>query len=360
MRWAIGRPYAWAVPAYCLVNLLFFTQIQPYLPLGDELLSNGDFARGVEDWTLQGAAAGVVAEEGLLTIEHRAATSTTLAQCWPASEVPRRPLLAAEARSHDVVRGTKSWHRARIDLVGYDAQGRGLYWARTLLLGLENDHPWRSAEALFQVPMEAQRVCLEISLYSASGRFQVRHLSLTGGEESMSYRAGRLLLLAGWAGMAAWLFPPLYRHYRRRPLGRWLLLAGILLLVGVLLPHELRQQLEAGVLDILAGIGLHLAPAEFDVTRSPWALWPAHWDLSKFSHLLGFALIAVLLGADRDLAPGRRISVLLLLAAASEILQFFIPLRTPRLSDLAVDATGIILGLGLAAVWRRYLLPIRK
>jgi VanZ family protein len=44
----------------------------------------------------------------------------------------------------------------------------------------------------------------------------------------------------------------------------------------------------------------------------------------------------------------RGLSALLLLAVATELMQFFVPLRTPRLSDVIVDSSGVSLGLLLS------------
>ncbi len=354
--------YFGVVLFYCLINLLFFLTSQPYRSLGNELLTNGDFSEDFAGWSVQGESSRLSLQSSVLTIDHPVAASTTLAQCWPAETLPQPLLLSAEGRSDGVVHGSKPWHQARIDLVGYDVHDRGQYQVRTRLLSLEGDRPWQAAKALFRLPAVAQRVCLEISLYTAPGRFQARHLSLTQGVESTPHRIGRWLLLAGWAVMAIWLVRPLYRHYRHHAPGRWLLLVGLLILVGVLLPHELRQQLEEGIVRVLAVSGLRIAPAETLFTQSGWALWPAQWDLSKLSHLFGFALLAALLVVDRSVGLGRRVAMLLLLAVTTETLQFFVPLRTPRLSDLVVDSLGIAIGLGLSApiVWLVYRFSTRR
>lgn len=349
-----------AVVVYCLLNLLFFTTSQAYRASGAELLKNGDFGLGDQGWRLQGEAAGVSFEGGVLSIEHAAATSTTLSQCLPTASLAQPLLLTGAARSRGVVRGDKSWHRARIDLVGYDADGAGLYGVPTRLLSLEGDRPWRKARAHFRLPTQAQRVCLEISLYHAAGRFQVKQLSLTQGVKSTSHRIGRLLLLTGWAGLALWLLPPLYRRYREQPLGRWLLLVTALILVGVLLPQALRQPLESGIWQVLEAIGWPLTPVDTPAMEEGWSLWPAAWDISKFSHLLGFFLLATLLAAQRATDLGRRLGLLLSLALVSETLQFFVPMRTPRLSDLVVDGAGIGIGLALGALWFRLRAFVRR
>lgn len=339
--------------AYCLLNLLFFLTVRPYLPGGEELLTNRDFARGFDAWQIEGNGKAVSVNDGVLSLDHPAPRSTTLAQCWPRDDLPPALLLSAEGRSEGVLRGRKSWHEARIDLVGYDRAGQGQYRVRTRLLSLDGDRPWRTAEALFHPLSEARRVCLEISLYKASGRFQVRGLSLTRGVESAIFRAGRLLLLAGWLLLALHLGRVLYRHYRGRALGYWLLATAGAVLLGILMPHELRQQLETSILDLLAAVGLPVAPLDSPALESPWRLWPSHWDLSKFSHLIGFALLGMVLATDRATAPGVRIGGLLLLALTSEILQFYVPQRTPRLSDLVIDGMGIVIGMTLTWLFLR-------
>jgi hypothetical protein len=345
------------VLAFCLLNLLFFTMVQPYRPLGDELLVNQDFSQNLIAWRVDGDVGALSHDKGVVTINHSSASSTTLAQCWPKSLLPQPLLLSAEGRSEHVVRGSKNWHEARIDLVGYDAQGRGQYQVHTRLLNLAGDRSWQAAQALFRLPSTAQRVCLEISLYAASGRFQVRHLSLTQGIESTPFGIGRLMLLTGWLLLALFLGRRLYRHYRGRMLGRWLLLAALLLLAGVLMPHELRQQMEEGILSLLTGLGLSLSQADRLCDSSVWALCAERWSLSKLAHLLGFILLALLLSADRAITLGSRLKALLLLAMVSETLQFFVPLRMPRLNDLVVDILGIVIGMVLATLALRIRQP---
>jgi len=346
------------VLAYCLVNLLFFLTFERYRPVGEELLQNGDFSRGLQGWIVEGERKGLSFDNGTLSIDHPRNASTTLSQCWPMVRLPQPLLLSAESRSFAVVHGAKPWHQARIDLVGYDAQGQGLYQVRTRLLGLQGDRPWRAAQRLFRVPARAKRACVEISLYATSGRFQVRHLSLFRAVEYLPYLIGRLLLMMGWVLLAFWLAYLTLQRYRDRALGRWLVAMALLLLVGILLPHEWKQTLETGIASVLNRIGLTLPNHAGLAAESALSLWPGAWELSKYSHLLGFALLSFLLFADRTLPWMRHVATLFLLAAATEIGQFFVPLRTPRLSDMVVDLLGIAIGFGLRGLYtwlvRRY------
>lgn len=337
--------------AYCLLNLLFFLSVQPYRIAGDELLANGDFSRGLEAWEVSGDRESVSLSDGLLTLTHLAVTSTTLAQCWQALGLPQSLLLSAEARTDGVKRGEKSWHTARIDLVGYDATGQGQYRVGTRLLNLDDNQPWTSHQALFEPRPDAQRVCLEISLYHAPGRFQVQRLSLVPGAESLYFHVGRSVLAFGWVVLVLVLGRSLYRHYRGHPLAPWLLLAVGSVLFGVLMPHELRSQVEQGLLGMLGAIGLPMPTGQALNVAPVWALWPEQWDLSKLGHLLGFALLGLLLTIDRRLTPLTTLGLLLVWALATEVLQFFVPQRTPRLSDLTVDLLGILAGMSLTVLW---------
>jgi hypothetical protein len=307
-------------------------------------------------WNVQRGGEWISLDDGVLTIDHPQKRSTVLTQCLSIKELKMPLLLLAEGRSLGVVRGRKPWHEARVGLVGYDAKGEGLYQVRTRLFGLEGDQPWHRTQGLFTLPEVAQQACLEISLYAVPGRFQVRQLSLTGGAVPILYQVGRYLLLAGWLVLALWLTRPLYRHYRNRRLGSLLLMMTLVLLAGVLMPHEIRQQFEEVLLRVLTGMGLPFTPNGLQGLESGWALWPAQWDLSKYSHLLGFSLLAAVLSADRQVRMAVRLIALLLLALTTEILQFFVQLRTPRLSDLMIDAMGIAIGMGLAALiyWIQY------
>jgi len=97
-----------------------------------------------------------------------------------------------------------------------------------------------------------------------------------------------------------------------------------ILFVGTLMPgvlkHQLGQQLGAGI---------------------PWA---------PLAHFLIFAAIATLPIANTN-STLRTFGVALLvgftLAVCTELLQFLVPERHPRLRDIAIDLTGTLVGYGI-------------
>jgi hypothetical protein len=341
--------YQLVILVYCLINVLFFLTVQPYRSVGAELLSNRDFNLGLQDWRLGGSADNVASLAGVLTLSHKGRDSTVLSQCWEAQALPGPLLLRAEGKCRGVVRGDRPWHESRIDLVGYDAEGQGFYHVPTRLFGLAGDQAWSPRQALFYIPEASQRVCLEIIHYAVPGAFQVRNLSLTQGVVSRPHQLGRSLLLAGWLGLLLWIARPLYRYVDQHRFRLSLLVICSLLLAGVLIPHETRQQIEDLILDALAAVNIHLSSEEQIFEQGPGSLWPVQWGLSKYAHILGFSLLALVLSLARPRRERSLIAPLLLLAIVTEMLQFFVPLRTPRISDLVIDGGGVFLGLFLAS-----------
>ena len=122
---------------------------------------------------------------------------------------------------------------------------------------------------------------------------------------------------------------------------RWLLLgSGVAaLIVAVLLPS-----------DVLAWL------------RSDYYMWigrPLNWldnastEYLDLTHVAMFSGISLLVACLWPRVPVWRIALcLLLLAVATEVAQFWVPGRTPKLSDVYDNLLGITLGLAVATLIR--------
>ena len=83
----------------------------------------------------------------------------------------------------------------------------------------------------------------------------------------------------------------------------------------------------------------------------------------KLGHVLGFALFAGSLTLTISATIGQHIPnfrtqiaaifVALAVAATTEILQIFIPGRTPRVLDVGFDMVGALIGIWFAVKWRK-------
>jgi VanZ family protein len=91
----------------------------------------------------------------------------------------------------------------------------------------------------------------------------------------------------------------------------------------------------------------------------PWFNLPMHWIEHAHSVVnLVHALLFLALGAAARMAfPGVRAwrtgSAMLLLGVATELMQFFVPGRHPRLADVAVDVAAGMAGWAIARAMAR-------
>jgi VanZ family protein len=344
--------FYWLILAFCILTLFFFYKVPQFEKAGPELLKNGDFSQGVEGWELDGSISFVEIDQASLVIDHgNQRHSTTLLQCWLVQALPRQLILSAESSSHNLKMGDAFWHLGRIDLVGYDAHGEGIY-RNTRLISMQGEKDWVFTERDFDLPASAVRRCVEISLYSASGQFHVRQLSLKRAEPVAAYKWGRTILLTAWFLLGLRFVGDLFKYYRWRVQGRYLLFLLPLLMGGILMPNDIRMTIENQIFSFWAYLGFQPIDTTLHGDTGVWDLWPKHWDLSKISHLLGFMLLSLVLLSEKERDQGFLIFGLLLLALTTECLQCFVPERTPRLSDIMVDSLGILLGwLLLLTVW---------
>ncbi len=117
-----------------------------------------------------------------------------------------------------------------------------------------------------------------------------------------------------------------------------LLLCAALILLAVVLPN----------------ITLAWLRADYGWLGQPLNWIESLWPAMSVVHMLLFALLGI---TARLALPGwslaRLLLVLVAFAAASELLQFWAPGRTPRLSDFAQDALGAAVGVLVVKMFAR-------
>ncbi|KRT54722.1 VanZ like family [endosymbiont of Ridgeia piscesae] len=337
----------------CLLTLFFFSRFSAFHGLGPQRLHNPDFHKGLNGWQLQRGSGSIGTLGPQLTISSKRGDSNLgISQCFSADALPQQLWLEVEMRVDRVIPGRLDWHHARIDLIGYDAKGRGIYDGHGFA-GSSGSHDWRQLEGLFQLPQQAERVCLEIYLYHSRGSFEVRNLSLREAEANWFYPPLRGVLLLAWVVIGVWLLHSLLSYQREEGLGWWI--CGLLLvsLLGILMPQEIKLWLELQIEGVARLFGLALQ-ASSSRHLNHISLLPAQWSIAKLGHLLSFFLISSALFARGRFAPLNLFAVLFLLAVASELLQMFVPGRSSNLADVSVDMIGVLLGWALVSSLRRF------
>ncbi|RLJ19384.1 hypothetical protein DJ031_08600 [bacterium endosymbiont of Escarpia laminata] len=342
------RPVSWVVLLLAALTLLFFTSVLPVKPVGPELLKNPLFEQGLEGWQ-PGLGKSEVSKPAVL-VELRVdnmpgSESNSVIQKLGAQDLPKQLLLQGEVRTSGVESGRRSWHEARVELIAYDSFGQGFYHIPYILSGLIGDNEWRGYSLLVTVPEEAVELRLEIGLYHVPGRIWVRGLALHQAKPQTLFSAGKLLLAVLWLVTGLWALRLLLQHYWSTPQGWMIALLLLLIVGGILQPQEVKQAIEVQIQQLGQWLGIHLEIGRYHHGFDPLAFWPASWDISKLGHLLGFFLLSAGLFLDSKTRLPSVLFGLLLLAVSTEVVQFFVPGRTPRLSDVVVDMLGVLAGL---------------
>lgn len=267
--------------------------------------------------------------------------------------LPPLLLLSCDIKSQQVVGGQLDWETARVVMISYDHAGKPRYERPHLLANLTGSHDWQHVEKAFIIEDMVAELEVAAQLIHSSGQLSVRNFSLLPIRIKPQFLQLRRGLLIVWSVTFCWLALPLLRASRRsRPHAMVLgLIAAIL--VGVLLPHDLKTQLGAALRPTAAENTAHLLQQVLvDEQFFHLTLAAPTFDLFKAGHFLLFALLAAALhcGQAYGLSARAILGYLTLLASASETLQLFIPGRSAQLADIIIDLSGAGCGLSLAGL----------
>jgi len=336
-----------------LATVALFRGVQRYEPVGPELLGNGDFKAGLEGWSVRGDEIAVETDQGTLAVENSdPSRSVEVRQTIPAPSNQRTWLLSAEITTENVVPGVKSWHRARVILVGRSAEGKNLWGIKHVLEHLTGSTVWRGYSSVFRIPDNATEAVMAVQLLRATGVIRVRNIRLTPVGERTGFRLVAYVLLALWTIALAWIGGSLFISTKSKFSSGMAALVTMAIAAGALMPGTLKQEFlefawaEYGELRsaLLAGIG-----------RAEGLTWGEpeffHVNSSQIGHFSLFFVLALLMRFARWKDRGvYQFMGLLLFGAIIEVLQFYVLDRQPTLIDWAFDSGGIIFAFIVSAL----------
>ena len=323
----IGWPWPIVAVLLAVITTVLFTWPDHYVPLGGERLLDGTFA-GSGD----GPPAGwetdrpdqVLVRGGVLALEAtRRHPSVYVRQsvATKGEEIAWR--LTAELRTLGVVAGPEGFERARVYLLGRQADGTFLADPQGDLLRLAGTTDWTTYAGTVPAPGEATAATVIVRLHQAPGSVELRRISLVGLGLAPAFKRLAAVLALCWAAVILWEGALLARQADSRPLFGGLAVAGVIGLVLLVAPHIVREQVIGWSARALNG----LLPKEL---------------VAKLGHFLIFAIVAGLLRLSSPRSPpALQLGILLLAASIGEVLQFLSVGRTPSLRDLAVNVAGV-------------------
>jgi len=355
MNTLIGR---YLVLIGLVLGTIGFFGLYPRFELsGPELLIDPAFREGFAHWQRSGRGHAQV-KDGVVSL--RVGEAGAGAAVRQNISDPRRYQwlsLAGELRAVAIRRGEQFWHNGRLVLVSFNADRRMISGPH-VVAELEGTRSWQRFAAVFKVPGNVHSMRADIQLIGATGTLFARNLSLRAAHERADYPLYRAIGLTIWALGLAWLSWPLLARLRFD----WahgtvcLALAGIF--VGVLLPLEPKQSLDTAMTGLANGV-LQVLHEKIGCEQcSPWV------SSSRPGHVVFFALLGFAVSwAFRQASYWQLLPGLLLLASASEVLQFFVDGRLPLVNDFLDDAVGLLIGMGVFLLLRgarRYVLRYHR
>lgn len=342
--------------------------LKRYQDKGPELLANNAFGDALQGWQVSGNQDGVqLLAGGVLRLTGLGAgQSMELSQSLAAP--PPGTLLRFRGDLHieKIVNGKKSWHTDCLILASFDQDGSGLP-VSNVLASRDGSGDWRKYSRVFLVPAGAATLKVAVQLHQAEGILYVRDISLHCVGEAGWYPWLKGGVLALWMLFLSLLFVPSYFPDRRMVTRRSGVLFAILfflIIVGITIPGTFKRHLGDEIMKdviVVADIvgtsqGAQTGGGEKLVTTISSHL-PSQYRMAHFGLFAALAALTLIVCSSKSWVA--LVGDLLLLAGATELMQFYVEGRSPLWSDLAADlyggATGILLGIGFHFLWRRRL-----
>ena len=198
---------------------------------------------------------------------------------------------------------------------------------------------WQTIEGLGLLTAETRGVLLEFTITGLNSTLEIRDLRLEPvlGRSAMSVL--RWIFVSAWCGYLAYLLRPVFRNGQRLPVAAAALVCGLIVL-GTTFPGEIKVGLKRNLANSIGTMGIALGNTVKNAGRN--AGIPGQVvEPTKLAHFLLFLAAGVILtGLGPDGSVWKGLAVVFLLAGSTEMIQFFIPGRSPLVMDLMIDAGG--------------------
>lgn len=355
------RFQAFAVLA--IATILFVIFFDVYQEIGPELLPNADFSQGLAKWNFSNQEGAVSLEQPgtVRIINADSGKGVSLQQTIIDPGRFRFLRLTGDIKTDKVKRGKKSWQKARLVLSSHDQDGRWLP-APHHVASLAGTRPWRQYSQVFEIIPAAEQLRVSAQLPRATGILWVKNLSLREVYKKTTtvyFMTGGIIL---WGLFLAWLVIPYIAAGRTFFLRALVFLSVFAVLMGTLSPGVSKLQFQKDSVQVIQNFieqpeeiaSIQSSERDKNKAEQDRRLFNLLQAATKSGHFILFALLGLSLPIALPLADRRFLLIdLLMLAAATELMQFFIQGRTPLVKDFLIDVAGIIVGLAIVWLWRK-------
>lgn len=249
-------------------------------------------------------------------------------------------IFSAEIKSHNVIKGTHPWNTARVAIT-QKIDGIRDQYLPLAIQSLIGTNEWKTYQEHFYIPPDAKTVRFSVEMHHATGSFEIRNWRLYPAIQLTPYSWSRDIILYTWGGFFMVLIGSCFYTQRKKLLLHFLLISFFAaIIIGVSLPGDIKTF-------IFENIDIQIDNA--NPLFSPISVLP--WDLSKVGHFvffLGFGLVLRLTASDTS--TWKVLTIIVMMACGTELIQIYIDRRTPLLSDVLIDTMGGTLGVFFASI----------
>lgn len=321
------------------LTILIPNSIDQYEISGDEFLINNRFEQKFNNWHVAGDV--TIVKKKLQTVLQLKSDNNqkiiSIKQTLGNIRKGQSVQFVSAMKISDVEQGNKAWKAARIIFVALDENGGSIYNVPHILIAKNGTSDWENISKVFVAISHAAEYYVEIQLVNVTGEMWVKDISLRPVEETQSYRNFQGIILFLWMGVLFWMLIT-YQHTIFASKWNFLIITMIVIaLSGALVSADLKHS----VMEVLKLV-------------LPWV--EEEESFFRVGHFLVYCMLSIIVFWKTESARQVIFSSLLivLFAMATEILQFLVDGRTPRISDFYIDLSGIALGLFISLILSPY------
>lgn len=355
MKTALQKQIIFKITAFiflAFITIFFVKYIGLYKEFGPELLKNNDFSRGFTDWERWGPKGAIKLEDGQIVRLHSNDKRSSINLVQQIKEPERFGLLkiSGDIRTDSVRAGEEDWHTARLMLVSYDAGGRWLPVPH-VVASLKGNNPLKRYSKVFNISDNARELRVNAQMMHSSGSMWVKNLSLKEAVKKPFYDYWQATYWL-WIFFLLWLLIPLIAGCRGIIIKGMVTLTVAAILFGTLTPRAATFKLREDSLRTFKKMTGTLPSKEAPVKEKKGMEREEieeRWRLTnKSGHFLLFVILACCLAAGFPYG-GRSwpFLVIVILAAATELMQYHVEGRMPYMRDWFLDIAGATSGLAL-------------
>ena len=249
-------------------------------------------------------------------------------------------MFSAEIKSHNVIKGAHPWNTARIAIT-QKIDGIHDQYLPLAIQSVIGTNEWKTYKENFYIPPDAKIVRFSVELHHATGSLEIRNWRLYPVIQLTLYSWSRDIILYAWGGFFMILIGSCFYTQQKKILLRFLLISFFAaIIIGVSLPGDIKTF-------IFENIDIQIDNA--NPLFSPISALP--WDLSKVGHFvffLGFGLVLRLTASNTS--TWKVLTIIIMMACGTELVQIYVDGRTPLVSDVLIDTMGGTLGVFFARI----------